>query len=197
MRLRYIGPALLLAGAAALAQPSPQPQGGPPPAAQQQAEQQRQMEQMRQQMQQRMQQMRQQPQPQPRPPLERALGGPPGRWWDRPEMAQRLQLSADQQRKMDDVFQQSRLKMIDLRASLEKEELTTEPLVAAEQPDEAKILAQIDKVAQARAELEKANVRMLLGIRRVLTQDQWSKLKAETANNPPARGASGPGGPGR
>jgi Spy/CpxP family protein refolding chaperone len=155
------------------------------------------MEQMRQQMQQRMQQMGQQPQPQPRPPLERALGGPPGRWWDRPELAQRVQLSADQQRKMDDVFQQSRLKMIDLRASLEKEELITEPLVAAEQPDEAKILAQIDKVAQARAELEKANVRMLLGIRRVLTPDQWNKLKVEASNNPPARGALGPGGPGR
>lgn len=197
MRLRYIGPALLLAGAAALAQLNPQPQGGPPPAAQQQAEQQRQMEQMRQQMQQRMQQRGQMPQPQPRPPLERALGGPPGRWWERPELAQRVQLSADQQRKMDDVFQQSRLKMIDLRASLEKEELITEPLVAAEQPDEAKILAQIDKVAQARAELEKANVRMLLGIRRVLTPDQWSKLKVETSNNPPARGAIGPGGPSR
>ena len=197
MRLRYIGPALLLAGAAALAQSSPQPQGGPPPAAQQPAEQQRQMEQMRQQMQQRMQQMPPQAQPQPRPPLERALGGPPGRWWDRPALAQRLQLSADQQRKMDDVFQQSRLKMIDLKASLEKEELITEPLVAAELPDEAKILAQIDKVAQARAELEKANVRMLLGIRRVLTPDQWSKLKVEISNNPPARGAIGPGGPGR
>jgi hypothetical protein len=32
-------------------------------------------------------------------------------------------------------------------------------------------------VAQARAELEKANARMLLGIRRVLNQDQWKKLQ--------------------
>ena len=44
-----------------------------------------------------------------------------------------------------------------------------EPLLAADQPDEGKILAQIDRVAQARAELEKANARMLLGLRRVLT----------------------------
>jgi hypothetical protein len=34
-------------------------------------------------------------------------------------------------------------------------------------------------VAQARAELEKANARMLLGFRGVLTQEQWKKLQAE------------------
>ena len=40
------------------------------------------------------------------------------------------------------------------------------------------MLAEIDRVAQIRAELEKANARMLLGLRRVLTQDQWQKLQA-------------------
>ena len=48
-----------------------------------------------------------------------------------------------------------------------------EPLVRADQPNEAKILAQIDKVAQARAELEKANARYLLALRSKLTPDQW------------------------
>ena len=45
-------------------------------------------------------------------------------------------------------------------------------------PDTAKALAQIDKVAQARAALEKENAKMLLGIRGVLTPDQWTKLRA-------------------
>jgi Spy/CpxP family protein refolding chaperone len=114
-----------------------------------------------------------------RPPLERALGVPGGKWWMRPEMAQKLGLTADQTKKMDDTFQQYRLKLIDLNASVQKEEAIMEPLIGAEPPDEAKIVAQIDKVAQARAELEKANARMLLGIRRLLTSEQWNKLKAE------------------
>ncbi len=115
-----------------------------------------------------------------RPPMERALhAGPHGTWWDNPEMVQKLGLTADQVKRMDDAFQQFRLKLIDLHASLQKEELTLEPLVAADQPDESRILSQIDRVAQARAELEKANARMLLGIRRVLNQDQWKKLQAE------------------
>lgn len=119
-----------------------------------------------------------------RPPLERALGIPGGRWWTRPEMAQKLGLTADQTKKMDDTFQQYRLKLIDLNAAVQKEEAIMEPLVAAEQPDEAKIVAQIDKVAVARAELEKANARMLLGIRRLLTPEQWNKLKSEPPVTP-------------
>ncbi|MES1257973.1 MAG: periplasmic heavy metal sensor [Acidobacteriota bacterium] len=130
-----------------------------------------------------------------RPPMERAFqAGPGGRWWNNPEMAQKLSLNSDQQKKMDDIFQQNRLKLIDLNATLQKEEIMLEPLVAADSPDEPKILAQIDRVAQARAELEKANARFLLGIRRVLTQDQWKKLQAERPA--PGRGPSGPGGPG-
>lgn len=138
------------------------------------------------------------PQPPPppprasRPPMERALmPGPPGRWWKNPEMVQRLALNSDQQKKMDDIFQQNRLRLIDLNATLQKEEVTLEPQLSADQPDESKILAQIDKVAQARAELEKANARFLFGIRRVLTPDQWKKLQAE---NPPRPGR-GPGVP--
>jgi len=121
------------------------------------------------------------PPPRPgRPPMERALhAGPPGRWWKNPEIAQKLGLTADQQKKMDEVFQESRLKLIDLNASLQREEAILEPLIGADQPDESKILPQIDRVAQARAELEKANARMLLGVRRILTQEQWKKLQSE------------------
>jgi len=124
----------------------------------------------------------------PRPPLERALGVPGGKWWTRPEIVQKLNLTADQTKKMDDTFQQSRLKLIDLNAGVQKEEAIMEPLIGADPPDETKIIAQIDKVAQARAELEKANARMLLGIRRLLTSEQWNKLKAGAPVAPqPAR----------
>lgn len=132
-----------------------------------------------------------------RPPMERAFHGPPGRWWNNPEMAQKIGLSADQQKKMDDIFQQSRLRLIDLNAALQKEETIMEPLMSADTPDESKVLAQIDRVAQARAELEKANARMLLGIRRVLTPDQWKKFQAGAPTPPPDGGGPDHGRPPR
>lgn len=115
-----------------------------------------------------------------RPPMERAFHlGPHGRWWNNPDWVQKLGLTSDQQKRMEAVFEQSRPTLMDLSATVRKEETAMEPLLAADQPDEGKILAQIDRVAQARAELEKANARMLLGLRRVLTPDQWKTLQAD------------------
>jgi periplasmic protein CpxP/Spy len=102
-----------------------------------------------------------------------------GRWWKTPYMVQKVDLTAEQQQKMDDIFQQNRVKLIDLTATLDKEEAILEPLMAAAQPDAAKIRPQIDRVATARAELEKANANMLLSMRLVLTQEQWKNLQGD------------------
>ena len=82
--------------------------------------------------------------------LDRGLRvGPPGRWWDNPDMASKIGLTPDQVKKMDDIFQQSRLNLIDLMAAVQKQEVIMEPLLAADQPDENKIIAQIDRVRLA------------------------------------------------
>jgi Spy/CpxP family protein refolding chaperone len=90
--------------------------------------------------------------------------GPHGRWWNNPEWAQKLGLTPDQQKRMEAVFEQSRPSLMDLSSTVHKEETAMEPLLAADQPDEGKILAQIDRVALARAEL---------------TPDQWKTLQAD------------------
>ena len=126
------------------------------------------------------------------PPMERSFrAGGHGRWWDKPEVAQQVGITDDQKKKMDDIFQQHRLQLIDLKAALEKQEAVLQPLIEADQPDEAKILSQIDAIAQARAELEKANARMLFGIRTVLTADQWKKLRSMAQQGPPRGDRSG------
>jgi Spy/CpxP family protein refolding chaperone len=104
---------------------------------------------------------------------------PVGRWWDNPALSDRIGLTEEQKKKMDDVFQASRIKLIDLRASLEKEEATLDPLMESATPDDSKLLPQIDRVAQARAELEKADARLLLGLRHVLSPQQWQTLQTE------------------
>jgi Spy/CpxP family protein refolding chaperone len=119
--------------------------------------------------------------------------GPQGMWWKSPMVVQRLTLTAEQTKKMDDIFQQSRLQLIDLKANVEKQQVMLEPLLSANPLDTNRAMAQIDKVAQARADLEKANAKMLLGIRAVLTPDQWTKLRDRQFGGPGGQG--GPGGP--
>ena len=114
-----------------------------------------------------------------RPPMEQAFGprGAHGRWWNDPAMVEKLKLTDDQRKSMDAILLEHREKLIDMRANVEKAELAMEPLMHDDRPNEGQILAQIDKVAQARAELEKANARFLLAIRGKLTPDQWKQLQ--------------------
>ena len=114
-----------------------------------------------------------------RPPMMRAFhDSHMGRWWHDPYMVRQLGLTAAQKTKMDAIFQQHRLNLIDLVAALEKQQVLLKPMISADQPNETEVLAQIDRVAQARANLEKANARMLFDIRKTLTAEQWQKLKA-------------------
>ncbi|MFY9853921.1 MAG: Spy/CpxP family protein refolding chaperone [Terracidiphilus sp.] len=140
-----------------------------------------------------------------RPPMERAFGPQDGhgRWWNNPRVAERLKLTDEQRKDFDNILLEHREKLIDLRASLQKAELELEPLMGADQPDETKVLAQIDKVAQARAELEKANAAFLLAIRAKLTPEQWKSIQAFRAERGagrdwrqrgPGAGAPGQGG---
>ncbi len=133
----------------------------------------------------------------PRPRSGGMRGGPGGKWWDNPEMVKKLVLTAEQQKKMDDVFQQSKLKLIDLEAALQKEEVLLDGLMRGPQLDDSKILPSVDRIAQDRAELEKADARFLLGIRHVLTPEQWTQLQAERSSGPPSSGQRGPGPGGR
>jgi Spy/CpxP family protein refolding chaperone len=134
------------------------------------------------------------------------FGGPPmvrafhdhqfGRWWNDPMVAQKLNISAAQKQKMDGIYEQYKLRLIDLNANLEKQQLLLGPMIASDNPDQAKTLAQIDAVVQARAALEKENADMLFAIRETLTVDQWQKLKTFwRGRRDRRRGPRGRGGP--
>jgi Spy/CpxP family protein refolding chaperone len=114
--------------------------------------------------------------------MERALGSDHGKWWNNPNIVEKLQLSDDQRKAMDGIFQQNRTQLIDLRANLEKAEVALEPLMGDDQPNESAVFSQIDKVAQARAELEKANARFLFALRGKLTPDQWKQVQQYREN---------------
>jgi Spy/CpxP family protein refolding chaperone len=103
---------------------------------------------------------------------------PPGRWWKDAEVAKAIGLDDGQIQKIEQIFQNSRMKLVDVHANLQKEEFKLEPLLEADNPDENAVLSAIDRIAATRATLEKANAQMAFTIRRVLTPEQWKKLRA-------------------
>jgi Spy/CpxP family protein refolding chaperone len=100
-----------------------------------------------------------------------------GSSWMNSEVAQEIGLSDQQKQQLEKINQDGQLKMIDLRADLEKQEVILAPMMRAYHPDEAQVLAQVEKVSQARAALEKARVQTMLARRNVLTEEQWKNLQ--------------------
>ena len=104
--------------------------------------------------------------------------GPFGTWWKNSEVVKELQLSDAQVKQIEQTFLDYRLKLIDLRADVERQETKLQPLLEADQPNEQQVGSQVDAVVAARGKLEKTNTMMMLAIRRVLSVEQWKKLQA-------------------
>ena len=127
---------------------------------------------------------------------------PPGTWWRNPDVVSRIGLAPDQVKRIESIFLESRVQLIHMHASLEEEQVRLEPLLATNPINQQVALAEISKIADTRADLEKANAKMLLSIRGVLTNDQWTKLQhpagphraGETGGPGGMRGMRGPGG---
>ena len=103
--------------------------------------------------------------------------GPPGRWWDDKHFAKQLHLRSDQQRHMDAIFEQNRPVLLKRFEGLQQEEEKMEALTHASALDENALFAQIDRVAQARADLEKANTHLLFQLRNEMDAGQISRLE--------------------
>lgn len=103
--------------------------------------------------------------------------GPPGRWWDDKHFAKELKLRPDQQRQMDATFESNRSVLLKRFGDLQQEQNRMETMTRAKTLDEGVLFAQIDRVAQARADLEKANTHYLLEIRNQMDADQISRLE--------------------
>jgi len=100
-----------------------------------------------------------------------------GAWWKNSDIAKELNLTDAQRKQLEQAFLEHRMKLVDLNADLERQELKLEPLIDADQPDENAISTQLDQVVAARGRLEKANAMMSVAMRKVLNQVQWKKLQ--------------------
>lgn len=103
--------------------------------------------------------------------------GPPGRWWDDKHFAKDLKLRPDQQRRMDTIFESNRPALLKGLTDVQQEEGRMEAMTHNKAIDEVALNAQIDRVWQARAELEKAKTHYLLQIRGEMDADQLLRLE--------------------
>ena len=116
---------------------------------------------------------------------------PPGKWWrNDPELIRALSLTPQQVDRIEDIFEGYRERLLDLQHDLRKKALDLEHMLEANSLDEPRIESQVTAVEQARAELAKQRLMMIVKIRGQLKPEQWHVLRdryAERPQPPPRR----------
>lgn len=111
-------------------------------------------------------------------------------WWDSP-VVKDLNLSTEQLQKVQSTVHDSRSKLIDLRATVQKAELDVEDAFNAENFDAKRATAAVDRLASARAEANRSLALLSVNLRAVLTTEQWKELQKRRPGM--MHGGMGPG----
>ena len=104
---------------------------------------------------------------------------PPGKWWRRPEFVQSLAITDEQQNRLDSVFRSAANELIDLRAEADKLSISLRSELDQPQPSRDKLRKLAARISETQGQLFERELMMLLDMRGVLNDEQWSKLRAE------------------
>ncbi len=104
---------------------------------------------------------------------------PQGKWWRRPEIAQMLELSQQQQEKLDLVFRDAATELVDIRADVEKLSIVMRSELDRTQLNRQEIQSIAGKLNVARGRMFSRELTMLVDMRAVLSDVQWGKLRTQ------------------
>lgn len=106
-----------------------------------------------------------------------AQGLPPGKWWQRPEVIQELQLTSEQQGRLDEIFRGAANDLIDAKGEVEKLQIAIRGELDRPQLRKAEALRIAGQLSAARGRLFEREVAMLLDMRAVLNEQQWARMR--------------------
>ena len=103
---------------------------------------------------------------------------PHGKWWRSPKASEKLNLSNEEKKQLDEKFLESRRKLIDLKAAVEKERLELDALMDEEPLNEKSIMERFKKLETARASLATERFGFILEVRKIIGFERFQQLKA-------------------
>ncbi|HYO79066.1 MAG TPA: periplasmic heavy metal sensor [Thermoanaerobaculia bacterium] len=109
---------------------------------------------------------------------------PRGRWWRHPATVQKLELNREQQRRLDDIFQNTANELIDAKAEINNLEVRLRGELDRSELRRAEIQRVATLLSAARARLFERELMMLVDMRGILEAHQWERLQ-EPGREPP------------
>ena len=102
---------------------------------------------------------------------------PHGKWWRSPKATEKLNLSNEEKKQLDEKFLESRRKLIDLKATVEKEQLELDALMDKEPLNEKSVMERFKKLETARASLAAERFGFILEVRKIIGLERFQQLK--------------------
>jgi hypothetical protein len=104
-------------------------------------------------------------------------GMPPGKWWQRPAVIQELQLTGEQQKRLDEIFRAAANDLIDAKAAVDKLQVAVRGELDRPQVRRAELQRIAAQLSAARGKLFERELMMLVDMRAVLNEQQWSRMR--------------------
>jgi Spy/CpxP family protein refolding chaperone len=113
---------------------------------------------------------------------------PPGKWWRREEVVRQLELTRDQQDKLDEVFRGAANDLIDAKANVDKLQVALRGELDRAQLRRTELQRLATQLSTARGKLFEREIMMLADMRGVLNEEQWTQLRTHLDRMRPERG---------
>ncbi len=100
-----------------------------------------------------------------------------GKWWLRPAIKDKLQLTLDQTGKINKIWIEHRKRIIDTKGEIEKTYLDLESLMDQPTVDKQEAYRLAERLGQLVAQQTEQRIKMTIDIRQELSVEQFEKLK--------------------
>jgi Spy/CpxP family protein refolding chaperone len=115
---------------------------------------------------------------------------PPGRWWQIPALAEKLDLSAQERKSLESLYSQKRKVLFEMRSDVEKQRIELESSLEKEPLDQRAVKEQYRKLEEKRQKLSAERFQYLLEVRKIIGRDRYLKLMTMAKERRSGRGGA-------
>ena len=102
---------------------------------------------------------------------------PAGKWWRNSKIVKELNLTQQEVGALDQLYAQSRRKLIELKNNVEREQFELDNLLGSKNAEDTEVKRQFKKLETARSDLSNERFRFVMQIRDIIGHDRFEQLK--------------------
>lgn len=110
---------------------------------------------------------------------------PSGKWWNKPKLSEKLNLTDDEKATLDKVYRQNQMQIASLEGYLDKEKPALEDMFKSDSFNASDFMDRLKKFYEVRSKLEIERFRFAVEVRELLGKERFYQLKNDIKSDFP------------